>query len=72
MSALHLSRHGRVIIVTKKDRADSNTNYAQGGIACVMAPGDSFEAHIGDTLRTGCGLCSEDVVRKIVMTDPSA
>jgi L-aspartate oxidase len=70
MSALHLSRHGRVLVVTKKDRAESNTNYAQGGIACVMTSDDSFEQHIRDTLVAGDGLCDEAVVRKIVSTGP--
>ncbi len=70
MSALHLCRHGRVMIVTKKDRAESNTNYAQGGIACVMASDDSFAQHIEDTLDAGAGLCDEAVVRRIVSDGP--
>ena len=70
ISALHLCRKGRVLIVTKKDRAESNTNYAQGGIACVMDSEDSFEAHIADTLDAGAGLCHEDVVRTIVSDGP--
>jgi L-aspartate oxidase len=70
MSALHLCRHGRVMIVTKKDRAESNTNYAQGGIACVMASDDSFAQHVLDTLDAGAGLCDEAVVRQIVSDGP--
>jgi L-aspartate oxidase len=70
MSALHLSRLGRVLIATKKQRAESNTNYAQGGIACVMASEDSFENHVQDTLRAGDGLCDEAVVRRIVSEGP--
>jgi L-aspartate oxidase len=70
VSALHLSRLGRVLIATKKQRAESNTNYAQGGIACVMASEDSFESHIQDTLRAGDGLCDEAVVRRIVSEGP--
>ncbi len=70
MSALHLSRYGRVMIVTKKDRAESNTNYAQGGIACVMDSDDSFAAHVSDTLDAGAGLCDEEVVRQIVSNGP--
>lgn len=70
MSALHLSRRGRVLVLTKKDRAESNTNYAQGGIACVMASDDSFEQHVGDTLVAGAGLCNEAVVREIVSNGP--
>ncbi len=71
MSALHLSRHGRVLVVTKKDRAESNTNYAQGGIACVMDSDDSFAQHVADTLDAGAGLCHEDVVREIVSNGPA-
>jgi len=70
MSALKLSRGGKVLIVTKKDRADSNTNYAQGGIACVVDKDDSFEQHIKDTLEAGAGLCNEKVVREIVASGP--
>jgi L-aspartate oxidase len=71
MSALHLARHGRVLVLTKKDRAESNTNYAQGGIACVMASDDSFEQHVSDTLDAGAGLCDEAVVREIVSNGPA-
>lgn len=71
MSAIHLSRHGHVCIVTKKDSAESNTNYAQGGIACVMASDDSLEAHVKDTLVAGDGLCNENVVRTIISAGPN-
>ena len=70
MSALHLCRYGRVTILTKKDRAESNTNYAQGGIACVMDSDDSFAAHVSDTLDAGAGLCDAEVVRQIVSNGP--
>ncbi len=70
MSAIHLSRFGRVCVLTKKDSAESNTNYAQGGIACVMTSDDSFEAHVQDTLAAGDGLCDEKVVRNIVSSGP--
>ncbi|MFQ5571598.1 MAG: FAD-dependent oxidoreductase, partial [Rhodothermales bacterium] len=55
--ALRVAEHGRVAIITKKERAESNTNYAQGGIAAVMAPEDSLSSHIEDTLVAGAGLC---------------
>ena len=71
MSALHLCSRGRVVIATKKDRAESNTNYAQGGIACVMASDDSFQQHILDTLDAGAGLCDAEVVRRIVSDGPA-
>jgi len=69
--ALKVAPHGTVAIITKKDRAESNTNYAQGGIAAVMAKDDSFEWHVRDTLECGAGLCREDVVRVIVEEGPS-
>lgn len=68
--ALKASRHGRVAIVTKKNRADSNTNWAQGGIASVTSREDSFELHLRDTLESGAGLCREDIVRTIVEEGP--
>lgn len=69
--ALKLGECGTVRIVTKKDRAESNTNYAQGGIACVVGADDSYEDHIRDTLEVGDGLCREDVVRAIVEEGPA-
>jgi L-aspartate oxidase len=69
--ALKVAAHGRVAIVTKKDRAESNTNYAQGGIASVTSKEDSFELHVRDTLEAGAGLCKEDVVRVIVEEGPA-
>ena len=68
--ALKVAPHGRVAIVTKKSRAESNTNYAQGGIAAVTSKEDSFEAHVRDTLEAGAGLCKEAVVRTIVEEGP--
>src|SRR5436190_20121566 len=64
--ALNVARRGRVAIITKKNRAESNTNYAQGGIAAVTSKEDSFEMHVRDTLEAGAGLCHEQVVRAIV------
>src|SRR5216110_2150580 len=69
--ALKVAPHGRVAIVTKKDRAESNTNYAQGGIAAVTSKEDSFEFHVRDTLTAGAGLCNEKVVRTIVEEGPA-
>ncbi|RKX31420.1 MAG: L-aspartate oxidase [Verrucomicrobia bacterium] len=60
----------RTAILTKKTRAESNTNYAQGGIACVTSSADDFESHVRDTLVAGDGLCREDVVRSIVRDAP--
>jgi L-aspartate oxidase len=69
--ALKTARLGTVAIITKKQRAESNTNYAQGGIAAVMADDDSFDLHVNDTLNAGAGLCKEDVVRTIVGEGPA-
>src|SRR5882762_8208444 len=69
--ALKMAPRGRVAIVTKKDRAESNTNYAQGGIASVTSKEDSFESHVQDTLTAGAGLCKESVVRTIVEEGPA-
>ncbi|MGC8828174.1 MAG: L-aspartate oxidase [Verrucomicrobiia bacterium] len=68
--ALKAAPHGKVAIITKKDKAESNTNYAQGGIAAVMSKDDSFELHVRDTLVAGAGLCKEEVVRQIVQDGP--
>ena len=68
--ALKVAPHSRVAVVTKKDRAESNTNYAQGGIAAVTSKEDSFEMHVRDTLEAGAGLCKENVVRTIVEEGP--
>ncbi len=69
--ALKVAPHGRVAIVTKKKRAESNTNYAQGGIAAVTSREDSVELHVRDTLEAGAGLCREPVVRRIVQEGPA-
>src|SRR3954467_12862200 len=69
--ALKVASHGRVAIITKKDRAESNTNYAQGGIAAVTSKEDSFELHVRDTLQAGAGLCKESVVRTIIEEGPA-
>lgn len=69
-SAIKIAEFADVILVTKKDRAESNTNYAQGGIASVLAPDDSFEKHINDTIIAGAGLCSRNSVKILVEEGP--
>jgi len=72
-TALQLSKLGTVAVVTKRSIDESNTKYAQGGIACVMDnKQDSFEEHVKDTMTAGDHLCKEDVVRKIVENGPAA
>ncbi len=68
--ALRAAEHGTVCVVTKKESAESNTNYAQGGIAAVMDPDDDTEHHIEDTLVAGAGLCHPDVVRMVIEEGP--
>ncbi|MFQ6002644.1 MAG: L-aspartate oxidase [Candidatus Zixiibacteriota bacterium] len=68
--ALKVSEVGEVVIVTKKEDTESNTNYAQGGIASVFSKEDSFESHVQDTLKAGDGLCNPEVVRRVVEAGP--
>jgi len=68
--AIKASELGSVTIVTKKEKFESNTNYAQGGIAAVTDKTDSFAEHIQDTLSCGAGLCKTDVVEFIVEEAP--
>ena len=63
IAAAEASRHHEVILVTKANLAESNTHYAQGGIAAVLDDQDSIDAHVADTLIAGAGLCHEDAVR---------
>ena len=70
--ALKVAEAGkRVAIITKKNSAESNTNYAQGGIAAVTSQTDDVEMHVADTLDAGDGLCDEAAVREI-LTDGAA
>ncbi|WP_224360414.1 L-aspartate oxidase [Hyalangium versicolor] len=68
--ALQAARHGSVAVLTKRERYESNTQYAQGGIASVLAPTDSFEAHVQDTLVAGAGICHQDAVEVTVREGP--
>ncbi len=70
--ALEAAKHGQVVVATKRARDESNTKYAQGGIAAVLANDDTFGAHIADTLVAGAGLCHERVVELCVQGGPEA
>lgn len=68
--ALECARAGRVLLVTKDRLPESSSQYAQGGIASVWSPDDSFESHIDDTMVAGAGLCHRDVVELVVREGP--
>ncbi len=68
--ALEASQYGTVLIVTKKEDSQTNTNRAQGGIACVLDTHDDYSYHIQDTLEAGRGLCNREVVETIVKEGP--
>jgi L-aspartate oxidase len=68
--ALRAARFGKVTIVTKAGLEESNTRYAQGGIAAVFSATDNFEKHVRDTMIAGDGFCDEEVVRMVVKEAP--
>ncbi len=68
--ALDLADKAEVTVITKRGRDDTNTRWAQGGIAAVMHEDDSAEAHLKDTMIAGGGLCHEAVVRRCVTEGP--
>ena len=71
--ALRLSDQGvDCIVLTKSALASGSSLWAQGGIAAVLDPKDSFESHIQDTLVAGAGLCDEQTVRTVVEQAPNA
>lgn len=70
-AALKAGKEHSVALITKNKKPDSSTNFAQGGIATVIAPDDSFEYHINDTLDAGDGLCKKDRVRILAEAGPA-
>ena len=68
--ALRVASQGSVILLTKRELEESNTRYAQGGIAAVWSPRDSPESHVQDTLDAGGGLCRRETVEKVVREGP--
>ncbi len=68
--ALKAARHGSVYVLSKRAADDTASARAQGGIAAVLDPADSFEAHVQDTLRAGAGLCKREVVESVVREGP--
>ncbi len=70
IAALRLSRRFRVTLVTKSEIAESNTRWAQGGIAAAMFPDDSVAEHVADTIRAGAGLCNQEAVEVLCSEGP--
>src|ERR1043165_2746051 len=70
--ALTAADHGEVTIVTKRERGDSATQWAQGGVAAVLSPEDSFDRHAADTREAGAGLCHDVVVELCVKEAPDS
>lgn len=69
-AALELAREGRVAVLTKDRLDESNTEYAQGGVAVALSDDDEIELHVEDTLIAGAGLCDEKAVRVLVEEGP--
>lgn len=70
--ALRLPDHRRVLLVTKGGLGESNTRYAQGGLAAAIGPDDDPDLHFADTITAGAGLCDEQAVRTLVDNGPAA
>lgn len=71
-AALAPSNETDVLVITKDRIAESNSNYAQGGIAGVLSPEDRFENHVEDTISAGAGLCDRAIVEATVRAAPAA
>jgi len=69
-AAIELNQHGSVLCLAKRELTESNTQYAQGGIAVALGPDDSPEIHLQDTLSAGAGLVDEDAARVLVTEGP--
>ena len=71
-AAMHLAATHRVAVITKRGMSDGSSNWAQGGIAAVLAEGDSFAAHVEDTLVAGAGLSDVAATRFVVEHAPES
>jgi L-aspartate oxidase len=69
-AAISLAETGDVVMLTKADPRESNTGYAQGGIAAAIGPDDSPDLHFSDTMAAGDGLCVDEAVRVLVTDGP--
>ncbi len=70
-AAIELNQHGSVLCLAKRELSESNTQYAQGGIAVALGPDDSPEIHLQDTLMAGAGLVDEAAARVLVTEGPA-
>src|SRR5512140_3016940 len=68
--ALEAAGHGSVLVLTKRQRSEGSTQYAQGGVASVLGPDDEFKLHVEDTLVAGAGLCNREAVEVTVREGP--
>jgi L-aspartate oxidase len=68
--SLKIAPHASVLLITKKARAETSTNYARGGIAAVLGDDDELALHVEDTLSAGAGLCHARVVEQLVREGP--
>ena len=69
-TALTLAQHARVTVLCKGDITTGSSHWAQGGVAAVTDPEDSFDAHVRDTLDAGAGLCDKHVVEATIKSAP--
>lgn len=70
-AAIEASQHGSVLVACKDAAMESNTSYAQGGVAVVLSQSDSPAAHVRDTLEVGCGLSDREAAERIVRDGPA-
>jgi len=70
-AALEAAKHSRVLVLTKENLSESNSEYAQGGIAAAIGPDDTSDSHLQDTLRVGAGLCDPAVAALVVEQAPA-
>jgi len=70
-ASVELAPAGRVLCLAKREVSESNTQYAQGGIAAALSDDDEVSLHLDDTLKAGDGLCKEDAARVLVEEGPA-
>src|ERR1700761_5620915 len=69
-ASVELASAGRVLVLAKREVTESNTQYAQGGIAAALSDDDEVSLHLEDTLKAGDGLCNEEAARVLVEEGP--